>query len=598
MSSFRAAAAAFIAAGALASTALAPAPAHAGTYTMNSCEVPGQVTGKTRGWTWAMGGSGLTPYDTCGSGGGSLGTYMPGTMAAGSTANINLFNANADIAIQSVRVWGNSDHRDRSGGAVATGSIWIDGGKAYDFGNGATVFMATPLTLSPVPASSLQIHSSCSGAGACTPDANPWKVYGVQLTLSDRIAPVASIDGGTLTAAGPRKATETVIVKGTDGQAGVRKLEVLLDDKVVGTADYARDWARTLAEQKAGTCRYDYWNACNATQVNEFSVNTKFLPDGVYALSVRATDAGGNVATAASAQAVTVDNVPDPVAPVPPASVPGPAGPAGPVGAAGDGGGAGASGGGGAPGTSGTPGAGGAAGAGGPSGSPGPAGPRAAPAAVLTINGINGAPGATLKAAFSTQRSTIRSEYGKKVLVTGRLVAPSGRPIGGARLAVLQQDKMLGAQLVPAGEVVTDDDGRFRYVTTATRSRSIRFGYRAFLEDTDFAASIDVGLGVIPALRLSTSRTSARNGQAVRFRGSIAGAPRNARKVIELQVRKGERWMTFRTTRLRNGTFSERYRFTNTHRRTTYVFRARVRQEAGFPFLTGHSKPIRVTVRG
>ena len=82
------------------------------------------------------------------------------------------------------------------------------------------------------------------------------------------------------------------------------------------------------------------------------------------------------------------------------------------------------------------------------------------------------------------------------------------------------------------------------------------------------------------------------------FRCSVAGAPRKVRKVIELQVKKGSRWMTFRSTRLRNGRFSERYRFTRTHGRVTYVFRARVRQEVGFPFLTSHSPAVEVTVRG
>ena len=56
--------------------------------------------------------------------------------------------------------------------------------------------------------------------------------------------------------------------------------------------------------------------------------------------------------------------------------------------------------------------------------------------------------------------------------------------------------------------------------------------------------------------------------------------------------------MTFRSTRLRNGRFSEKYRFTRTRGRVTYAFRARVRQEAGFPFLTGVSPQAKVTVRG
>jgi hypothetical protein len=152
--------------------------------------------------------------------------------------------------------------------------------------------------------------------------------------------------------------------------------------------------------------------------------------------------------------------------------------------------------------------------------------------------------------------------------------------------------------MIPAGEVITDRDGTFRYVTTAQRSRTVRFGYRANLQDVDFAQTTDISLGVIAKLAFKTNKTSLRNGQTVRFSGSVAGAPSNARKVVELQVKKASGWMTFRSTRLRNGKFSERYRFTATRGRRTYVFRARVRQEAGFPFLTGVSKQVKVTVRG
>jgi hypothetical protein len=130
------------------------------------------------------------------------------------------------------------------------------------------------------------------------------------------------------------------------------------------------------------------------------------------------------------------------------------------------------------------------------------------------------------------------------------------------------------------------------------RSRTIRFAYRAHLEDVAFAQTTDIGLGVIAKVTLATDRRELRNGQTVRFSGTVAGAPSNARKVVELQVRKPSGWMTFRSTRLRNGRFTERYRFTSTRGRVHYVFRARVRQEAGFPFLTGVSAPAGVAVRG
>jgi hypothetical protein len=234
-------------------------------------------------------------------------------------------------------------------------------------------------------------------------------------------------------------------------------------------------------------------------------------------------------------------------------------------------------------------------------GANGATGAAGAPGAtiVLHLNGHNATASASLKATFSTTgRGTIRSAYGKKVLVTGRLLTPGGDPISGAKLQVLQQDKLLGAAMVAAGVVTTDANGTFRYVTTAVRSRTIRFAYRHHIEDATFSSTTDISLGVIAKLSLSASPKSLRNGHSVVFRGSVAGAPAKARKVIELQVKKGSRWMTFRSTRLRSGRYSERYRFTRTRGRVTYVFRARVREEAGFPFLTSHSRSVKVTVRG
>jgi hypothetical protein len=291
-------------------------------------------------------------------------------------------------------------------------------------------------------------------------------------------------------------------------------------------------------------------------------VDTTKVPDGAYELGLRVTDAAGNSRIALFPSPVVIDNVvdqPTPSSPTPVVVLPGPSGHDGANGAAG----------------------------------------RNGAVTVLTLNGVNASAAATLKATFAaTRRGIVKSPYGKKVLVTGQLVSPGGKPISGARLWVMQQDKLLGAKMVPAGEVVTDAAGKFVYTTTAVRSRTIRFGYRAHLEDAAFSSTTDISLGVIARLSLSASPRSLRNGHVVVFRGSVAGAPANVHKVIELQVKKGSRWMTFRSTRLRSGRFSERYRFTRTRGRVTYVFRARVREEVGFPFLTSHSRAVKVTVRG
>src|SRR3954451_6359077 len=551
--------------------ALAPAAANAGTYQMYNCHVAGHETGNEGPWTYSVGyGSpSMVFYPACAGAGGSdgyeFGPYAPGEIGGGSRVNVTLTKDNHNISISGMKLWWNAFTGSSSG--TITTTVWKDNVKYAEWAGGPNPnYQSTPLELNP--GQQVQLSLACAGAATCAPNwAFPIRVSGVQTDLVENIAPGATISGGTLTTGGAHKGTQTVIVDSTDPDSGVRKVEVLLDDKVVASKDYNRDWTRPLSEQP-GACKFDWWNACDVARTDTLPVNTKLLPDGDYKLTTRVTDAASNVVTKPAAQPVTIDNVPNPIAPVAPDPIPGANGRDG---ANGNGGNAGATG------------ANGAAGGN----------------VVLTVNGTNGTANASVKAAFaSTKRGSINAAYGKKVLITGQLTAPNGQPISGARVSVLLQDKMVGAKPVAAGEVVTGKDGKFRYVATAQRSRTVRFAYRAHLEDATFSQITDISLNVIPKVALKTNKKSLRNGQTVRFSGSIAGAPANARKVVELQVKKGTRWMTFTSTRLHNGKFTSNYRFTASQRRTTYVFRARVRQEAGFPFLTGASKQVKVTVRG
>jgi hypothetical protein len=493
----------------------------------------------------------------------------------------------------------------------------------------------------------------------CTLPSPFLRIRGLKTTLKESVQPSGSITGGTLAGGGILTDTKTIAYSAADAESGVEKVEALLDDVVVATGSNARDLTQPVAQQN-GACKYSGLQACPASLDNVLSVDTNQVPDGAYELGLRITDAAGNVQTVLAADPVVIDNHPAPIntelpaivgaaaqgqvmtaydgiwrnavgaavyrwkrcsadlsscAPIPDAvaasyrvqaldvgkrlqlEVTRKNDVGEPVAAT----------------TSATdvvvaaadqtpvintpvpPPADGHDGANGTDGRPGPNGQTI----VLHLNGHNATASASLSATFSASgRGTVRSAYGKKVLITGRLLTPGGQPITGAKVQVLQQDKLVGARMVAAGEVTTDIAGKFRYVTTAVRSRTIRFAYRTHLEDTAFASTTDISLGVIARLSLSASPRSLRNGGVVVFRGSVAGAPAKARKVIELQVRKGSRWMTFRSTRLRSGRYSERYRFTRTRGRVTYVFRARVREEAGFPFLTSHSRAVKVTVRG
>jgi hypothetical protein len=514
----------------------------------------------------------------------------------------------------------------------------------------------------PANTKSRQIGVFCAFWGPayynCTLPSPFMTIRGLKAELSEGVAPTGSIDGGTLTAGGILKGIKTLSYTAGDQESGVERIEALLDGVVVATDSNARDLTQPVASQ-TGACTYSGLQACPSTQTNVMSVDTNQVPDGAYELSLRMADAAGNTHTVLAPDPVVVDNHPAPVNTelpaitgsategqvlgdydgiwqnaigsatyrwkrcnadlsgcVPVATTATYRLQAGDVGkrmelevtrvndvgeavaatspatdavqAAGNP----------APVIINPPPAPGPAGQNGANGQNGATGPNGQ-TLVLHLNGSNATASASLKALFSSsKRGTIRSAYGKKVLVTGQLLTPGGQAIAGAKVQVFQQDKQVGAALVPSGEVTTDASGKFAYTTTAVRSRTIRFAYRTHIEDATFASTTDISLEVVAKISLGVNRHALHNGQTVTFKGSVAGAPANARKVIELQVKKGSRWMTFKTARLSKGRFSARYRFIATHRTTTYVFRARVRQEAGFPFLTGVSKTAKVTVRG
>jgi hypothetical protein len=64
--------------------------------------------------------------------------------------------------------------------------------------------------------------------------------------------------------------------------------------------------------------------------------------------------------------------------------------------------------------------------------------------------------------------------------------------------------------------------------------------------------------------------------------------------VVVVQVKSGKDWRAFRRYRTRaGGRFDVRYRFSRTTTTpTTYVMRAQVRSQAGYPYEQGNSRPV------
>jgi hypothetical protein len=171
------------------------------------------------------------------------------------------------------------------------------------------------------------------------------------------------------------------------------------------------------------------------------------------------------------------------------------------------------------------------------------------------------------------------------------------RALAGSRIAVRSAPRSGGAPARTAS-VTTDAGGRFAFGTGEGPSRLVRFDYEG--TRTIRPARAEVRVLVRARSSIAVNRRFALNGQAVRFRGRLARGPiPDGGKLIDLQAHYRGRWRTFATPRTdARGRWSYDYRFEATSGLVTYRFRARIRREAAYPYELGHSRAVRVTVRG
>ena len=195
---------------------------------------------------------------------------------------------------------------------------------------------------------------------------------------------------------------------------------------------------------------------------------------------------------------------------------------------------------------------------------PGPTGSGGA------TNGVGASALGRVAASYNGER-IIRTKWGKRVVVTGRLLNEHGSPITGAVLDILERPRS-GGTFAVRGTVVTASDGTFAYLLPVGASRMLRFAYRHRSDRADYTHSSDVELIVKAKVALrATGRVSGR--RPLRFRGKVPGAVR--RSFVLLQARVGSRWQIFEKARVRsNRTFRARYVFRRTRVRTTFRFRA------------------------
>ena len=150
-----------------------------------------------------------------------------------------------------------------------------------------------------------------------------------------------------------------------------------------------------------------------------------------------------------------------------------------------------------------------------------------------------------------------------------------------------------------AGTATTDAAGRYRYMVRASANQTLKLFYLGAPSVRPAIRVVDLEVPARTGLRVSDRRLL--NGQSVTFSGRLAVAPTGIAtgKLVELQTKLSGRWQTFRTLRTdASGSWRSAYRFRRTRGLIRYRFRARLPREGLYPFSTGTTKSVRVTVRG
>jgi hypothetical protein len=189
--------------------------------------------------------------------------------------------------------------------------------------------------------------------------------------------------------------------------------------------------------------------------------------------------------------------------------------------------------------------------------------------------------------------------YRQRVTLLGRLTLPRRTAVEDTDIQVWEKVELPGTSWRRLATVRTSRTGRFRFRAGAGPARIVRFRYPGTKLIRGENAEVALRVRASTTLRVSDHRVV--NGEYVTFRGRVRGRPLPASgKLVELQAYAGGAWRTFAQPRAsaKDGRWAYRYRFQATRGRVRYRFRARVRQEADFPFHTGTSRRVRVTVVG
>ena len=187
----------------------------------------------------------------------------------------------------------------------------------------------------------------------------------------------------------------------------------------------------------------------------------------------------------------------------------------------------------------------------------------------------------------------VRVKHGRRITIRGQLVLSAGQPLEGVPITVTSTP--IGRNAVPyvEGSTTVGANGRFviRLSAGPARTAALRFpGVPGSMP-----AERRLKLRVPASSTIKASRLRLTGSGLVRFSGRVRGrAGRNL--VVVLQGQEAGKWRTFADTRTRKrGRWRALYRFSG--RPGSYPIRVRIRRQRNLRYVTGYSKRITVHVR-
>ncbi len=382
----------------------------------------------------------------------------------------------------------------------------------------------------------------CHSPGTSLETFNPFSAEGEitapEITLSASAVPKGSGFTGTLLRESV-SGTGTLDFTATDGGPGVYQVRVNIDGhQVLAETPNTNNGKCAAAGTSGGIRVFDYAQPCPTETAVRSEVPTASVADGSHTLEVEVEDAAGNVSSVYTGTVTTLNHAIATTTAIDTASAPPERGPC-----------------------DGTP---------------------CEETGKLTAT--SGEP-KTVAPAFKHSALTL----------TGRLTGPTGAPIKGAQVKLLQQISGTAASSQIASATTTAN-GSWSIKAPAGPSRLLEVAYFSHQLDTVPAATLTFHEQIKAVVSLNAPR-HVRNQQAFYFKGSLAGGyiPAGGESV-QMELKWDGRWRTIEVlpTNTR-GKWSYKYVFTAEP--GTYRFRALALTNGAYPFLPTKSREVAIKVR-